>query len=314
MRPSRRDIVIATRKSRLARAQSDLIGRWLLQLNPRVQMRLVEMESEGDRLSSHPLTDLGGKGLFTRTIEAALLGRRADLAVHSFKDLPTTETAGLVVAATPPREAVHDVLIARGPARIEDLPRGATVGTCSPRRGAQLLRLRSDLKIVPMRGNVETRLTKVLEQQIVDATLLAAAGLVRLGLDQHTRCPIPVEQVLPAAGQAALAVQCRLDDHPTLRRCMPINDPPAALAVSLERQVIAATGADCHSPIAVLAETQADATVRLRVRILSMDGRTCLEEDRTSAPTGAAQACGEIIESLLSAGARELIQRVGPPA
>ncbi|MBI1368151.1 MAG: hydroxymethylbilane synthase [Planctomycetes bacterium] len=310
MRPSKRDIIIATRKSRLAMAQSESVGKIINRLNPRVALRLVPIESDGDRILDHPLARFGGKGLFTRNVEMALLdGKEADIAVHSLKDLPTDETPALRIVAIPSRAPVHDVLISREAQRIEDLPQGATVGTCSPRRRAQVLRLRPDLNIVNLRGNVETRLRKVLEEKTVDATLLAAAGLMRLGLVEHTRKPIPLDEVLPACGQGALAIQCRLDDHITMRRCAPLNDVATSEAVSCERHLAAALGADCHSPLAVLAEnaTAGNHQVRLRARVLSLDGKTCLEIDMTG-PVGRSKViCAEAAAELIRQGARELL-------
>lgn len=317
MRPSRRDIVIATRRSKLAVAQSQAIGRWLAQLNPRVGLRLVTLESEGDRVLDHPLAAVGGKGLFTGAIEQALLDGSADIAVHSLKDLPSEATPGLVIAAIPARMPPHDVLICREGGSIEGLAVGATVGTCSPRRHAQLRRLRGDLKITPMRGNVDTRLRKVLEEQRFDATLLAAAGLLRLGLEEHTSRPIPMEQVLPAAGQGALAVQCRVDDHLSLRRCMPLNDATTSLCVHAERQIVADLGADCHSPLAVLAQPGEDDRLRLRARVLSHDGSTCLEADETAPAKSIPLVCRSVVKKLLDRGARHLLdeaEQIATPA
>ncbi len=314
MRPSKRDILIATRRSRLAMAQSELVGQLIAGLNPRVALSLLPMESEGDKVTDHPLASVGGKGLFTRVIELALLEKRSDIAVHSFKDVPTDNTAGLTIAATTRRHSVHDVLIARGASRIEDLPHGATVGTCSPRRAAQLLRIRSDLKIVPLRGNVETRIRKVTEERKVDATLLAVAGLLRLGLDDHARNAIPLEQVLPAAAQGALAVQCRTDDHVSLRRCMPLNDAMSAVCVHAERQIVAGLGSDCHSPVAVLAEPLEHDIIRLRARVMLPDGSVCLEADVQSTVKAIRKACDEMISNLLDQGAEKVLEKAAKMA
>jgi hydroxymethylbilane synthase len=308
VRPSKRDIVIATRRSRLAVTQSETVGQLLARLSPRVSMRLVTMESEGDKITDHPLAAFGGKGLFTRSIEQALLDGKADIAVHSFKDLPTEPTPGLVIAATLRRYPVNDVLIARDAERIEDLPKNAVVGTCSPRRAAQVLRIRGDLKIVAMRGNVESRLRKVLEEETVDATLLAAAGLMRLGLDQHAANIIPAEQVLPACAQAALAVQCRADDHVTLRRCMPLNDAATSVCVHAERQVVGELGADCHSPVAVYAEILAHDEMRIRARVLLPDGSRCVEAEATGPVRLNRKLCHQVAISLLDQGARQMLQ------
>lgn len=307
MRPSRRDIVVATRASRLATVQAEHIGKTIHSRHERVGMRLVPIESEADRIKDHPLASLGGKGLFTRAIEIAVLQKTADLAVHSLKDLPTDNTPGLVLAAHPPRKSVHDVLIAAEADSIADLPQGATVGTCSPRRASQVLRMRPDLRIVPLRGNVETRINKVMTEGVVDATLLAAAGLERLGLDPYLTKPIDVDDVLPAAGQAALAVQCRVDDHTTMRRCMPLNHGPTATAIEVERQIVAALGADCHSPIAALAEQVDAMNIRLRARVLAVDGTRCVEFDDTMPLKHTKHLVRAAVKQLTDGGARELL-------
>jgi hydroxymethylbilane synthase len=241
-----------------------------------VQYRWIT--SAGDRhqqaMAGQSPTALG-KGQFTGAIEQAVLQQEADLAVHSLKDMPGEETKGLTLAAIPRREQVHDCLISRaGVASLAGLPEGAVFGTSSPRRAAQVRRLRGDLLIRTIRGNVQTRLSKVFgtsepaagPQQpsapaetgsattpSFDATLLAFAGLARSGLREYTTHALATTEMLPAACQGALALQCRADDHTTLSRCLPLNDPEAATAVHAERQVVAALGADCHSPVAVLA-------------------------------------------------------------
>jgi hydroxymethylbilane synthase len=285
-----------------------MIGKTLHRLNPRVGMRLVPLESEGDRIHNHPLAQVGGKGLFTRAIEAAVLDGRADIAIHSFKDLPTEPTPGLIIAATPRRFPAHDVLVsAEGAKSIRDLPKGATLGTCSPRRAAQALRIRNDLKIVTLRGNVDTRIRKCVEDHEIDAVLLAAAGLTRLGLTQHTVNPVPLDEVLPAAGQGGLAIQCRVDDHVTLRRCLPLNDSMTSTAINAERQVVAALSADCHSPVAIYAETVGLDQLRIRARVLSLDGLRMAEADQTGSVKKLRALCDEVTDTLLKQGARKLL-------
>lgn len=296
MRRSRKPIVIASRRSRLARIQAEMVGRALGRLHPNLAIEYRFIESDGDRHSAAMLAQLGGKGLFSRSVEQAVLAGDADLAVHSLKDLPAEDTVGLVLAAIPHRGDVHDCLIARdGAESIQDLKPGAILGTASPRRAAQALRLRPDLRIELIRGNVETRVSKVLhsgQESLYDATLLARAGLLRSKMSEQADKPLSLEHMLPAACQGALAIQCRADDHVTLTRCLPLNDSTTAAAVHTERQVVAALGADCHSPIAVLCQPvndppssengQAGQTFRLRVRVLSTNGRECAETDQTA--------------------------------
>lgn len=282
MRKSRRPLVIASRRSMLARAQAESIGQVLKRLHPAVEISYLWIESEGDRLADAALAESGGKGLFASALEKEVLTGRADLAVHSLKDLPAQsprggKTSGLAIAAIPPRADVRDCLISHGgAARIEDLPPNAVLGTASPRRAAQAQRVRPDLQVKLIRGNVDTRIKKVLDEREYDATLLAVAGLQRCGLAEHAKHPLSVELMLPAACQGALALQCRADDHVTLLRCLPLNHAETATAVHVERGVVAALHGDCHSPIAALA-TATSTGVRVKVRVLSPDGKQMLE-------------------------------------
>ena len=312
MRKSRKPIVIASRRSLLARRQAEIIGAALGRLSPHVTVQYRWIESQADRLTDTPLSDAGGKGLFVRAIEHALLAERADIAVHSAKDLPAGEnTQGLTIAAIWPRADVRDCLIAAdGAATIDDLPHGATVGTASPRRAAQLLRIRPDLSIQLMRGSVETRLAKVTRDRECDATLLAVAGLYRADLQEHAAHPIDPSVMLPAAGQGALAVQCRTDDPVTIRRCLPINDPIAAAAVHAERRLVAALNGDCYSPIAVLGQPRGKNAVdgfRLRARVLSRDGTRCLEDDQRTSGKELDKTAKSMAVGLMQRGAQALL-------
>lgn len=322
MRRSRKPIVIASRRSRLARVQAELVGKALGRLHPAVAIEYRWIESEGDQIPDQPLSAHGGKGLFTRRIEQALLSGEADLAVHSFKDLPARDTPGLAIAAVPRRADVRDCLVSReGYAAVDDLPEAAVVGTSSPRRAAQLLRQRPDLRVRLIRGNVDTRLHKVMEGHqgtpLYDAAVLAVAGLQRLGLPEHAAHPLDTDLMLPAACQGALAIQCRADDHVTLTRCLPLNDPAAATAAHAERSVVAALSADCDSPIAVLGEPcEPDAPprrsndvhwFRLRVRILSPDGQTCLEADEKVRTKDLRRLVKRVVKDLDAQGARQVL-------
>lgn len=330
MRRSRRPILIASRRSPLARAQAQLIGGTLAQLHPGVELRYIWIDSEADQQrdcagGDEPLSgsgsgqvqpgERGNKGLFVRAIERALLDGRADIAVHSLKDLPVEATRGLIIAATPARADVRDCLIARDRcATLADLPHAAIVGTSGPRRAAQLRRLRPDLVVKPIRGNVETRLAKVVGVGgSYHATLLAFAGLVRSGLDEHARSPLPIEQMLPAAGQAALAVQCRADDHATLTRCIPLNDPATAAAVHAERAVVAGLQGDCHSPIAVYVESVGVERFRLRARVLAPDGSVCLEVDESTTGRGLGRLSRRVVADLQARGADTVMRAVASP-
>lgn len=334
--PSTRPLVIASRKSPLARIQAEWVAARLRQAHPRLVVEHVFVESEGDRFTGR-LADAGGKGMFTSTVEALLLSKRADIAVHSMKDMPIRKeelTPGLSIVAVPAREEVRDVLVSRhGGASIKDLPQGALIGTASARRLAQLLKLRPDLKTCLLRGNVETRLRKATADPLaapgaqsaqvavqvaaemsagVDATLLAAAGLNRLGLGAQAACLIPVEEMLPAAGQGALAIQIRIGDTHALRSCLALNDSTAAACVHAERLVVGLLGAGCHSPVAALAVPEPVAGgwpgYRLRARVLSLDGKTCLEAVGHVEAKHLAKAARAVAQTLFSQGAKEVLQ------
>lgn len=322
MRRSQKPIVIASRTSPLARVQAEMVGRGLARLNPTLEVRFIWVQSEGDKVQTGPLSAVGGKGLFTKAVEQIVLNGDADIAVHSMKDMPADEeTPGLQIAAVPKRADVRDVLIGKaGPITLDELAQGSNVGTSSPRRAAQLKRLRPDLKLHIIRGNVGTRIEKVMgDMPLHDATMLAVAGLKRLGLQEFLTKPMPVDQMLPAASQGALGIQCRRDDHVSLTRLLPLNDPSASTAIHAEREVVAGLGADCHSPIAVLAEqvnpekTQAKRNAdshyfRLRARVLSSDGTTQLEADEQCKTRDLRRLVKQMIKDLTAQGARELLR------
>lgn len=317
MRRSRRPIVIASRQSPLARAQAQAVGRALISLHPGLRVDYHWVESEGDRLTEGPLASAGGKGLFAKSIETAVLEGQADLAVHSLKDLPAApdeQTPGLVIAAIPTRGDVRDCLVVKPgltAASITELPANTTLGTASPRRAAQALRLRPDLKVQLIRGNVQTRIDKVITQRVYDATLMAVAGLRRAGLSDHAKAIVEPEQIMPAACQGALALQCKSDDHVTLWRCLPLNDPLSSQAVHAERQVVAALGAGCHSPVCVLAQHRMEGkTIQfdLRARVLSPDGSRLAHASETGTAKQVHRMVQTLLASLKSQGATDLLR------
>jgi hydroxymethylbilane synthase len=297
---------IGTRGSPLARAQTDLVCRALRAAHPELAvpgaLEPVVIRTTGDRVTDRPLAELGGKGLFCKEIEAALLERRIDLAVHSIKDLPTWLPDGLVIGAVLKRADPRDVLIARAPTTIAGLPEGALIGTASVRRKAQLLARRPDLRVVDFRGNVDTRLRK-LEAGEVDAILLALAGLQRLGVEPAGVVILAADQMLPAVGQGAIGVECRADDAATLGLLAAIDHLESHACVRAERALLAALDGSCHTPIGGLAEI-ADGRLHLRALIARADGSECLRTERIGAP-GDGEALGQ------DAGA-ELRARAGP--
>ena len=251
---------IGTRGSALALWQSRHVAALLERHLPAMQIELVEIVSLGDRVTDVPLSHVEGTGFFTAAIEQALATRQVDIAVHSYKDLPVESTPGLVVAAVPPRGPVEDVLCARHGATLATLPPGARIGTCSARRTAQVRMMRHDLDIVPLRGNVPTRVARI--KGDLDAIVLARAGLVRLSLDAAISEVFTSEQMLPAPAQGAMAIQCRAADRELLLRLAVLNHGPTRRAVDAERAMLHALGGGCSVPVGALARVD-DAGISL---------------------------------------------------
>jgi hydroxymethylbilane synthase len=284
---------IGTRGSPLARVQTALACRALEEAHPELAaqgaLEVVVIRTTGDRVVDRPLAELGGKGLFCKEIEAALLAGRIDLAVHSMKDLPTWLPEGLVIGAVLPREDPRDVLIARAGEDIDGLPAAAVIGTASVRRRAQLLARRPDLRVVNFRGNVETRLRKLAAGE-VDATLLARAGLRRLGIEPAGAVILAPEVMLPAVGQGAIGIECREHDEGARARLAAIDDPASSACLRAERALLAALDGSCHTPIGGLAEI-ADGRLCLRAMIARSDGSEVLRAER-SGSIGEAEGLG----------------------
>ncbi len=252
---SGRNIRIGTRRSTLALIQTNIVVELLRNREPRLDVEIVELSSRGDDNPDVALvTDLG-VGAFTNTIQRALVRGDIDLAVHSLKDLPVDPAPGLEVVAVPVREDPHEVLISAGGLGLQDLPKGARIGTSSPRRSAQLRLVRADIATEPLRGNVETRIRKVDEGEI-DAALLAAAGVRRLGLDDRITQTLEIPAFLPAPGQGALAVEARGGNEPAAEEARWLDDADIRACVSAEREFLKALGGGCLQPVGALAEIQ----------------------------------------------------------
>jgi hydroxymethylbilane synthase len=293
-------IRIGTRGSELALAQARSVATALAGADTEI----VPIRTEGDRLAEARLALVGGKGLFVREIEEALLRGEVDVAVHSLKDLPAALPPGLVLGAFLAREDPRDVLVARRPAALDSLPDGARVGTSSPRRRALLLSVRQDLAVGPIRGNVDTRLRKLASGEW-DAIVLAAAGLRRLGVTPESWVVLDPETFVPAVGQGILAVQARVDDHAT-RACLARLDDPATRACALaERAYLARLGASCNTPMAAHARVDG-ATVRVAAVVASDDGRRLLRESAAAPAADAARLGREVAETLLRRGAADI--------
>jgi hydroxymethylbilane synthase len=290
---------LGTRASALAQAQSRMVAARVTASGSPVD--LVPIRTEGDRLAEARLAALGGKGLFVREIEEALLRGEIDFAVHSLKDLPAELPDGLVLAAFPEREDPRDVLVRRGPGPFETLPEGAAVGTSSPRRKAIALSLRPDLRIAPIRGNVDTRLAK-LERENLDAVMLAAAGLRRLGLAPPHAMPLDVDVFVPAVGQGVLAIEARADDAGTLAALRVLEHGATRPCAIAERAFLARLGASCVTPMAAHARLEG-AMLRMTGIVASEDGRTVIRAVAGGAPDTAAALGRTLAEDLLARGA-----------
>jgi hydroxymethylbilane synthase len=294
---------IGTRGSPLALAQAAMVRARLAEAHglapERIEVRTIR--TTGDTIRDRPLSELGGKGLFTKEIEEALAAGDVDLAVHSAKDMPTVLPDGLIIAAVLPREDPRDVLISRKANSLRTLPANAVVGTASLRRQAQVLALRPDLKVVPLRGNVETRLRK-LEAGEADATLLALAGLKRLDLAGRATAILSTEEMLPAVGQGAICIEIRADDEDLRRLLAPLDDRATAVCVTAERACLAELDGSCHTPIAALAELESGESLRLRALIALPDGSSVHRDERRG-PVNDAEALGRAAGRALKARA-----------
>ena len=289
---------LGTRRSPLAMAQADEARGWLLAAHPGLRVELVPVTASGDKVLDRPLAEIGGKALWTKELDAWLLGGSIDFAVHSLKDVETVRPPALIIAAVLPREDVRDCLI--GAASLEALAPGARIGTSAPRRAALALRARPDCSVVGIRGNVATRLAK-LDAGEADATLLALAGLKRLGLGD-TGVPLDPQVWLPAPGQGAIAIECRADDAAMRELLAAINHQPSFDAVTAERALLWALGGNCHSPIAVLTEHR-DGQLMMTAALLSPDGAEEVRGEAVFSP-------GDL--GVPHALAAELLERAGP--
>lgn len=307
MRPPSRTLRVGTRASALARAQTGQVCATLERHHPGLVVETVLIRTSGDRLSQGALASVGGKGLFVKELEEALRAGRIDCAVHSMKDVPAALATGLAIGAIPLRADPRDVLVAAGVDGLGGLAAGARIGTASVRRRAQLLARRRDVEIVFLRGNVDTRLAKWRAGE-VDALVLAAAGLARLGVSEPAARPLATHDLLPAVGQGALALECRADDADTHAVLAAVADPDTCDAVAAERGFLVAIGGDCNTPLAAYAEVR-DGAVRLRVQVSDLDGREWFE-DEGMAPRAAAGRLGrELAERLLARGVARVLGR-----
>ncbi len=299
---------IGTRGSRLALWQAEWV-RAQLEQDPNVKVTLHKIKTSGDKILDVPLAKIGGKGLFVKEIEEALLRGAIDLAVHSMKDVPTVLPDSLEIFAMTEREDPRDAISTRFPITgIDDLPTGATIGTSSLRRQAQLLHRRPDFKILPLRGNLDTRLRKLQDGEF-DAVIVAAAGVKRLGFESQVTAYLPVDQSLPAMGQGVLGIECRRDDMVVREHIARLNYPPSAFAVRAERAFVNRLEGGCQVPIGAYAVVT-NSSLRLDGLVASLDGKQIIRNDIAGSVEDAIALGITLAEQLLSKGADKILAEV----
>jgi hydroxymethylbilane synthase len=306
---SSRSLTIATRESPLALWQAEFVRDALMSAHPGLQVQLLGMTSRGDQLLDVPLAKVGGKGLFVKELETALLDGSADIAVHSMKDVPMEFPPGLGLGVICPREDPTDAFVSNRYDSVDGLPAGAIVGTSSLRRECQLRARRPDLVVNFLRGNVNTRLRK-LDDGEYDAIVLASAGLIRLGFTDRIASAISVDDSLPAGGQGAVGIELRSDDKQTLALLQPLHDETTALRVTAERALNRRLNGGCQVPIACFAELLEDGRLRLRGLVGRQDGSLLLRAEATATPEQAEQLGISVADDLLQQGAAEILAGV----
>jgi hydroxymethylbilane synthase len=307
-RPSAAPLRIATRKSQLALWQAEHVAALLRRAHPGLEVELVPIVTQGDRIQDRTLAAIGGKGLFIKELEVALEEQRADIAVHSMKDLPGDLPEGLTIAAVLERADARDALLTVSAGGLEDLPRGARVGTSSLRRQAQLLAARPDLKVETLRGNVDTRLRR-LDAGDLDAIVLACAGLIRLGLESRITARLDPKICLPAVAQGVIGIECRRADSRTLERVAVLNHQDTRSVMDAERAFAHRLGGSCQSPIAAHARLEGQ-RLRLEGLVAEPDGSRLLRDTLSGGIDDPAGLGARLAERILAAGAGPLLERL----
>lgn len=303
-------LIIGSRGSKLALWQAEWVRERLGQTHPHTQVAIEIIKTSGDVMKEAPLAQIGGQGVFTKELESALLSKRIDLAVHSLKDLPTIVPNGLTIAAITAREDARDALVLQSGRDLErpsirNLPEGSVVGTSSPRRLAQLKHLRPDLSVKELRGNVDTRLRK-LDAGEYDAVILASAGLLRLGLGKRISAPVEIEEMLPAVGQGALAIETRKDEMELINLLAALEDKETRAACTAERALLRSLGGGCQLPIAAHALFK-ESGLQLHGMVAAVNGETIIRESLEDATGDAEQLGSRLGLHLLERGAQSLI-------
>jgi hydroxymethylbilane synthase len=299
---------IGTRKSKLALTQSEWVKGKIEGRYPDATVELVKIKTKGDKILGAPLSQVGGKGLFVKEIEDALLRKEVDLAVHSMKDVPSELPDGLHLAVFPKREDPHDALVAMAYKSLDDLPKGSSVGTSSLRRSAQLLHIRSDLSIVSLRGNVDTRIRK-LESGDLQAIVLAMAGLKRLGLSDRITQIFSDDQILPAIGQGSLGLELRIDDDVVRERLSFLNHEETRVTVKAERAFLKELEGGCQVPIAGHARLDGDAII-FQGLVAELDGSRIIKDEITGHKNDSEELGTTLARRLLAAGADKILKEI----
>jgi hydroxymethylbilane synthase len=303
-----RKLKIATRKSQLALWQAEHVATLLRNAHAGLEVELVPMSTKGDRIQDRSLAAIGGKGLFIKELEVALEDGRADIAVHSMKDVPGDLPDGLTIAVVLPRADPHDAFISARAARLQDLPHGARIGTSSLRRQAQLLAARPDLKIEALRGNVDTRLSR-LDNGDLDAIILACAGLIRLGWESRITARLQPTECLPAVSQGIIGIESRTQDADTRSLLAVLNDANTRTAMDAERAFAGRLGGSCQSPIAAHAVLQGD-RLTLHGLVAEPDGSRTLRDTITGTAADATLLGHQLADRVMAAGAGPLLERL----
>ena len=302
------ELRIGTRGSRLALYQANWVKERLMEAHPNLKVTLFKIKTTGDKIQDAPLAKIGGKGLFVKEIEEALIQKRIDLAVHSIKDVPTEFPKGLHLSVITKREDPRDVFISREGRTLKELPQRAKIGTSSLRRQAQLLHFRNDFELIPLRGNLDTRLRK-LKTMNLDGIVLALAGIKRLGFEENITEIIPTEISLPAIGQGALGIETRMDDKEVEDLIRFLNDQDSSIAVSAERAFLKKLEGGCQVPIAAYASI-VGSILRIDGLVGTIDGKRFIR-DHVEGPVEEAESLGiKLAEILLDQGAKEILEEV----
>jgi hydroxymethylbilane synthase len=303
-----KELRVGTRGSQLALFQANWVKDKLAQAHPLLKVTLIKIKTTGDKIQDAPLAKIGGKGLFVKEIEEALIQKRIDLAVHSIKDVPTELPEGLYLSVITKREDPRDVFISKDGIRLKDLPRGAKIGTSSLRRQAQLLHFRDDFVMIPLRGNLDTRLKK-LKTLNLDGIVLALAGVRRLGLEERITEVISTEISLPAIGQGALGIETRKGDEEVEETTRFLNDPGSSIAISAERALLKRLGGGCQVPIAAFGRIE-DFTLKIDGMVGTIDGKRLIRH-HVEGPLDKAEVLGiKLAEILSKKGAKEILEEI----